>query len=248
MNISGLAQLFLGGTEQAMLLGTWFGLLHSFDADHLATLGGLAVNNRKLSATGYALRWALGHAVALGTIAAFVLGLGLSGLLDVTAHGDVLVGVVLLGIGTRAVHAVWQRHRAAGATTVETDASAAPADHAGRLHFHLFAPYHTHSGAGRSGRAGVALGILHGGAGSAAVLALLLLTQLHSGLEDAVYLLCFSLGVAGGALTFAALFARLAARTTAVGTTMASAFQAIVGMLAIGTGTLLLVEMLYGCS
>ena len=28
--------------SQAVLLGAWFGLLHAFDADHLATIGGLA--------------------------------------------------------------------------------------------------------------------------------------------------------------------------------------------------------------
>ena len=54
--------------SQAVLLGGWFGLLHAFDADHLATIGGLALRDRSLPATGYALRWALGHAVALGIV------------------------------------------------------------------------------------------------------------------------------------------------------------------------------------
>src|SRR5262245_23914959 len=88
---------------QAIVLGTWFGLLHAFDADHLATIGGLAVRDRSLSPTGYALRWALGHAAAIIIIAAAVLGAGLTRLLDLSSYAEFVVCAALFAIGLQAL-------------------------------------------------------------------------------------------------------------------------------------------------
>ena len=93
----------LSAGGHALLLGAWFGLLHAFDADHLATIGGLAINDRRLSPAGYALRWALGHGLSLALVATAVLGLGLARLVDWTEYGELLVCAALLVIGTQAL-------------------------------------------------------------------------------------------------------------------------------------------------
>ncbi len=90
------------------------------------------------------------------------------------------------------------------------------------------------------------MGLLHGGAGSAAVLALLPLTRFESGIASALYLACFSLGVACGALAFARVFASLARRSATAGARLAAAFQGAVGVVAIASGGLLLYEWAYG--
>jgi hypothetical protein len=226
--------------SQAVLLGGWFGLLHAFDADHLATIGGLALRDRSLPATGYALRWALGHAAALGIVATVVLGLGLAAAADWTAHGDVLVALALLAIGLQALRIAWQWLRAARRGFVLPTTAAVHADHDARTHVHFLAPWHSHA----PGRTSALMGLLHGGAGSAAVLALLPLARFHSGLAAAVYLACFSLGVTVGALAFARVFALLARRSTAAGERLAAAFQTAVGLFALVSGALLLYEML----
>jgi len=225
--------------SQAVLLGGWFGLLHAFDADHLATIGGLAVRDRSLPATGYALRWALGHAIALGIVATMALGLGLAAT-DWTAHGDVLVALALFAIGLQALRIAWQWLRAERRGFVLPTAAAAHADHDARAHLHFLAPWHSHA----PGRTSVLIGLLHGGAGSAAVLALLPLARFHSGLAVVVYIACFSLGVTVGALAFARVFALLAHRSAAAGERLAAAFQTAVGSFALMSGALLLHEML----
>src|SRR5262245_65641454 len=98
-----LEQSLSAGLSHTLLLGAWFGLLHAFDADHLATIGGLAINDRRLSPAGYALRWALGHGLSLAVVATAVLGLGLAGIVDWTGYGAVLVCAALLSIGTQAL-------------------------------------------------------------------------------------------------------------------------------------------------
>lgn len=224
--------------SQALVLGTWFGLLHAFDADHLATIGGLAVRDRSLSPTGYALRWAAGHAAAIVIIAAAVLGLGLTRLLGLSSYAEFVVCAALFAIGLQALFAA--RHSFGGAAP----GLRAHAATATREHVHFLAPWHSHSG--RRGATSVLMGLLHGGAGSAAVLALLPLTRFDTAVAGAVYLVCFSIGVAVGALAFARLFALVANRSATASARLGAAFQAAVGIVAIASGALLLYELLHG--
>jgi len=230
---------------QAVLLGTWFGLLHAFDADHLATIGGLAARDRALPAAANALRWALGHAVAIGLVATAVLGLDLAGIIDWTSYAELLVCLALLAIGAQALRAAWRSARPQSVDTTAAPAALGRHVHtAARPHLHFLAPWHAHTR--RGGHTSVAMGLIHGGAGSAAVLALLPLAHFQSRLASAVYLLCFSAGVAVGALAFAKIFALVARRSTVGGERLAPAFQAAVGAFAIGSGSLLLIEVVYG--
>ena len=226
--------------SQAVLLGGWFGLLHAFDADHLATIGGLALRDRSLPAMGYALRWALGHAVALGIVATAALGLGLATAADWAAHGDALVALALLAIGLQALRVAWQWLRAARHGFLLPATAPAHVHYGARAHVHFLAPWHSHA----PGRTSVLMGLVHGGAGSAAVLALLPLARFHSVLAAAVYLTCFSVGVTIGALAFARVFALLARRSAAAGERLAAAFQTAVGLFALVSGALLLYGML----
>jgi nickel/cobalt transporter (NicO) family protein len=222
---------------QATVLGAWFGLLHAFDADHLATIGGLAVRDRSLSPSGYALRWALGHAAAIVLMAAAVLGAGLTRLLDLSAYAELLVCAALFAIGLQALNAARRSLRAAPNVRAHARTETA-------RHVHFLAPWHSH--AARRGATSVLMGLLHGGAGSAAVLALLPLARFDGALSSALYLVCFSFGVAAGALAFARGFAAVASRSATAGARLGAAFQAAVGSVAIASGALLLYELLHG--
>jgi len=228
------------GWAQAILLGGWFGLLHAFDADHIATLGGLVVGNRSLTPGGYALRWALGHAASLGVIALAVLGLGATRLVEWTSYAEYLVCAALLLIGGNALRAVRWRHAAPRSEPV-----AVHSGNGAQPHVHFLAPFHSHA---HSGRTGVLLGVLHGGAGSAAVLALLPLAHFRGGIDSALYLACFSVGVAVGALAFVKVFALFSTRTAAAGTRLNTAFQVTIGLLAIASGVWLFIEIIHGGS
>ncbi len=217
--------------QQAVFVGTWFGLLHAFDADHLATLGGLAVNDRSLSPTSYALRWALGHGVALSAIALLVLGVGAVGVTALSPYAETLVCLALLAIGTQALRAAWQRQRHALA--------------AGPASSHLHWPFARHAHGYRR-QAGVAMGLVHGGAGSSAVLALLPLAHFRSGIDSTTYILCFSLGVTVGALGFAKAFELCALRSRRRDARFARRLQGAVGFVAIASAALLTMEVIRG--
>lgn len=227
---------------QAAVLGAGFGLLHAFDGDHLATIGGLAINDRSLSPTGYALRWALGHGAALTLIAAVALGLGFGNVTLWAAYGEWLVCLALLGIGVQALICASRRVRQPSAPALGT-ANEPHVAHDSALHVHFMAPAHAHT---RAGRASVVMGLVHGGAGSAAVLALLPLAHFRNGFDSALYLLSFSAGVAIGALAFAAGFSLLARRAAGAHRAPAAVFQAIVGALAIASAVSLYIEIAHG--
>ncbi len=242
----------------AVLLGLWFGLVHALDADHLATIGGLAVNSRSASATQYAARWALGHALSLCLIASLVLGLGLWGLAALAEWAELLVAAVLLAIGTHALRGAYAQWRNTDVLSLADQSTQAtcnatdpiPAERTSAAMSASVAPPGDGSAAAPGsksvGRAGIWMGALHGGAGSAAVLALIPLTSFQSGLQSSVYLLCFCAGVAVGALAFSRVFATLCIRTARAGLYAGALWRGAIGAIAITVGAWLLLEVIGG--
>lgn len=218
------------GWLEAVVLGLWFGTLHAFDADHLATVGGIAIGNRASSPIEYALRWAAGHATALGAIAIAAVALGVSTATALAVPAEALVAVALVAIGVQVVRAVPQRRAAVAIPAVHGHA-APGAPRPSQPWFSVRS---------RARRAGVVLGLVHGTAGSAVVLALLPIAQLGAGLPSVLYLACFSLGVAAGAVAFAALFARFSERAAAAGAAIGTCLQVLVGTFALASGALIL--------
>jgi hypothetical protein len=208
--------------QQALLLGAWIGLIHAFDADHLSTLGSLSMRGRPDEAIGYALRWACGHAVAIGALGLLALGLGVLWTSSLSLVAEILVAALLIALGWSTIRSV-QRSSASG--SFRSAAGDRSDDH--------------HKGAG------LLMGLLHGGAGSAAVLAILPLTAMNSGLAAFLFLTSFSLGVAAGALAFAVLFACLMTRARA-GARATLLFGVLIGSTAILVGAFMLVGKING--
>lgn len=201
--------------QHPLVVGAAFGLLHALDADHLSTLSSLAVGERSVSATGYAARWALGHALALVALSLAVIGIGVSGIDALSVGAEAAVAVLLVGLGLHAwPPALRRRRRRAGVVL------------------------HTHARG-----AGLLMGVLHGGAGSAAVLSLIPLAAYPSRLQGFVYVGSFSIGVAAGALAFSALLMRVLPRAGDGRNAFGTALQAAVAVFAVATGVLLLVEI-----
>ncbi len=208
--------------QQPLLIGLGIGLVHAFDADHLTTLGSLAVRDRPRSALSYALRWACGHAVAIGALGGLALGVGMLWIASVSRIAELGVALLLMALGANTLLSL--RRRAALASD----------------------SVHAHAERSRRHVAGLLMGLLHGGAGSAAVLALLPLAGYDSGLAAAGFLLTFSAGVAVGALLFAALFSGLLAGGMRAGRTIVATITAVVGLLAVVVGGTMLLGTLYG--
>lgn len=217
---------------QLVALGVWFGLVHALDADHLATLGGLATNDRSTSATSYALRWSLGHAAALAAAACAVLALGFGGMAAIGGAAEWAVAGVLLVLALQSFRGA-ARVRATRPLGAAATVGGGPAESPPIVRR-------------RSSIRGWWLGLLHGGAGSAAVLALLPLAALDGLGLSALYLACFSGGVAAGALAFAHCLGRLLGAAAGRDARLARAVQGAAGVAAVLAGAWLVQELLAG--
>lgn len=174
-------------------LGFLLGLKHALDADHLVAIATLAGERRGLlgsARTGAA--WGLGHTTSLLLAGAAVIGLRLTIPPRVAQGMEFLVGVMLVALGLRILWP-WARerwlhvhvHRHGGA----------PHAH---LHFHgrsLSEAGHAHGG--QSLGRPFLVGLVHGMAGTAA-LVLLVLSTIPSAALGVLYIAVFGLGSIGG--------------------------------------------------
>lgn len=177
----------------ASLLGFVFGMKHALDADHVAAVATIATAQRSWWRAGLVgAWWGLGHSVAL-------LGAGLAvivGEVRISARVEqaleTVVAIMLVGLGLRALRRLWRGGRL----------HAHFHRHGGRWHFHPHlhlvpsqAPVSHHEVPALVPP--FAVGLVHGLAGSAAVM-LLVLASIPGPTLGFVYLVAFGLGSVGG--------------------------------------------------
>ena len=215
-----------------LLFGFLLGVRHALEADHVAAVAALATRTR--SRTGLvrlAAGWGMGHTLTILAVGALVITVGVS--LPSTSEQtlDRVVGAVLVLLGADVL-----RRALARRMHVHVHEHDDGSRHL-HLHFHDAAPEaraarheheHAHRGLGRA----LAMGSLHGLAGSAALL-LLVLPNAGDGLQALACLAVFGLGSIAGMLLFSLAIAfplQLAMRS-------ASAMAGLEGVL--GTATIL---------
>lgn len=213
-------------------LGLLMGLRHAFEADHLAAVAALATRTRGLRAgVLQGAAWGLGHTLTLLLVGGTCLLLGQAVPERWAAGLELAVGVMLVGLGLdvllRARRARLHLH-----THSHVD---------GSVHWHAHAHAqddgqqhrHEHRTA-LPGRA-LAVGLMHGLAGSAALF-LLTLREAPSVLSGLAYIGLFGLGSTAGMalLSFAiAVPLRFTARRL---TGMQAGLELLVGALTLGLG------------
>jgi ABC-type nickel/cobalt efflux system permease component RcnA len=181
-----------------LLLGLLLGVRHALDADHLAAVATLASRSRSLrQSVGLGVSWGLGHTLTLTLFGGAVLLLGHA----VPEHAanvlELAVGVMLVALGgnvlyrvwREGIHAHWHRHDD-GVVHLHAHshrAEAEPHDRALHQHDHLRGRW-SHF----SPRA-LLVGMVHGLAGSAALL-VLSLEVADSAARGLAYLAIFGLG------------------------------------------------------
>ena len=184
------------GLLTLLSLALGLGLLHALDADHILAVSGLiSAHPGRAAGRRFCLRWAAGHGLALLLIGAAVLWLGMVLPAAFNTYAEGLVGLALLVIAAGVWRDLWRRDI--------------------HLHFHAHegvaphAHWHRHGGANRTqhrhAHGAVLVGVLHGAAGSAPLLALLPLARLASPWLGFIYLLVFAAGVACAMLLFGGL-------------------------------------------
>ncbi len=185
-----------------VLLGLFVGLRHAFEPDHLAAVATLATETRdaKKGAMLGAL-WGLGHTVALVMGGVVLIALGAVLPERLSAAFELCVSAMLVVLGVRAiVRAV--REGQIGPLREHA--------HAGSSHRHAGPDAHVHLGRWTLAWRPLAVGLVHGLAGSGALTAIVF-AQLASTVERITYIAMFGAGsIAGMAAASALVGASLA--------------------------------------
>ncbi|MBI3563459.1 MAG: sulfite exporter TauE/SafE family protein [Gammaproteobacteria bacterium] len=191
---------------EILLIGVGLGMLHALDSDHLLTLANFTPNRTSISnSLNFCSRWAMGHGVAILIVGVAVVVFQQAIPFRLASMAERVVGLVLvlLGLGT-----LLRSARAFTAARGFLPRDEGGANFSSLLNRGSGSPWHQHRVVG--------IGFLHGISGSAALLALLPMTQLATALQAMAYLLCFSLGVLFAMLVFGGvlggLFQRLGQR------------------------------------
>lgn len=210
-------------------LGLALGFKHAFDSDHVAAILSLVSETRSLRrAALYGALWGIGHTLTLFVVGTVLLLLKWEVPVQIARTFELLVGVVLVGLGVHVlvrvyrekVHIHWHSH---GDIT--------------HIHFHS----HRHSAEHDHVHRPLLVGVVHGLAGSGG-LTLLVMTTMQSVLQGVVFILVFGLGsIVGMVLTGAAVgvpftLTRRLERLHRV-------VQAAAGGLSIAVGLLMIVEI-----
>src|SRR4029077_20136514 len=148
-------------------LGLLLGFRHAFEPDHLAAVSTLATRQgRLLDACRLGLAWALGHTASVGVVVGAIILFGLRLPDRLWPAADFLVALLLIGLGgaavLRYVRGRWHLHAHSH--------GAGPHLH---LHSHRQGTAHEHMHPQGDARRSLGFGLLHGLAGSAAILVLL---------------------------------------------------------------------------
>jgi sulfite exporter TauE/SafE len=219
----------------ALGLGFLLGLRHALDADHVAAVSTFVTQDRSVLRS--CLRgtfWGLGHTTALlgAGVAVVAFKLQISPALE---RGlEQVVAIVLVGLGA---HVVVRTLSVVSLHRHEHSHGGPPHRH---LHVHLGdVDEHRHLHLWRGAPQPLLMGLLHGLAGSGA-LVLLVLTTMPSPAAAVVYILVFGVGSTAGMLLLSGLIGVPFALTAGGSRTLGTALQLVVGACSILVGMLML--------
>ncbi len=225
-----------------LLLGFLIGLQHAMEADHVAAVASLATQNRTLAQTArQGVVWGLGHALTLFLFAGVVLVFDLIMPESLARTLELTVGVMLILLGVDVLRRLISER-------VHFHAHS----HGELTHFHA----HSHQGGGahnadphlhkhseRFPLRALFVGMMHGMAGSAALI-LLALETVVSPLEGLLYILVFGFGSIAG-MGLLALVIGLPLRLSSRSLTWAhNGLKGGVGFLTVGLGAAVIVSVI----
>jgi sulfite exporter TauE/SafE len=170
-----------------LTLGLLLGLKHAFDSDHLIAVSTIVSRVRSpWRSLWIGLFWGVGHTATLLAVGVLVLGMKTQISEPISLSLECLVGIVLVGLGLATLYDCRRKRLHAHVHTH---------DGAVHMHFHTHADTaaHQHPHPLRVGCKPLLIGMVHGLAGSAALM-LLVLTTIPSPVLGLFYIGIFGLG------------------------------------------------------
>jgi cytochrome c biogenesis protein CcdA len=223
-------------------LGFLLGMQHALEADHIAAVSSIAACRSRVSdIIKHGLTWGLGHTLTLFVFAGIAILLGRAIPDTVAKPIEAAVGIMLIGLGAHVLWRLWRdrvhfhRHGHADGT-VHFHAHS----HAGDALPHARAAHiHEHGFRWRT----LLVGLMHGMAGSAALL-LLAVTQATSPAAGLGYVALFGIGSMIGMGVLSAVIAVPLAASARFLTVANRALQGAVGIVTIAIGLVTVAENL----
>ena len=186
-----LAELGLFG---ALVLGIGWGLIHALEPDHVVAVSTTVSGHRNpFRSFWVGISWGLGHTTTLFTLGIIIIALRLTIPEPLTQLFEFAVGIMLIGLGAQVIYSFQKKK-------VHQHAHGHEAD--GHSHFHSHAENPAHSpehhgfrGVGKPffRKKSYFIGTIHGLAGSAALM-LLVLATVDSPLASLGFILLFGFG------------------------------------------------------
>lgn len=221
---------------EILLLGFLVGMQHAFEADHIAAVSSIAARQSSFrQIAGHGLSWGLGHAVTLLIVAGGAVGIGYTIDDEIARMMEVFVGVLLLCLGgallfrlvREKIHFHVHRH-ADGTTHLHAHSHVGetlPHDRNGHEHVH---------GLGLSARS-LAVGMMHGMAGSAALL-IVVAAAVENMIIGLAYVALFGMGSIVGMAILSAVIAVPLAWSARAMTWLNRSLQSGVGVMTLVIG------------
>ncbi len=215
-------------------LGFLLGLQHALEADHVAAVASIVSGGRGASRIiRHGALWGLGHALSLTAFGGLVVLLSGQVPADLAGGLEFLVGAMLVALGAMALYRVWRErihfhfHR----------------HHGGVRHFHAHShraaslPHerdsHDHEHEKSLSRRSLMVGVMHGLAGSAALIAFTMADQAWQGFSVVIL---FALGSLLGMTLLSAVIAMPLVFTSRAMTGVNRWMQVVIGVGSIAIG------------
>lgn len=218
-----------------LLYGFWIGLKHAFDADHIIAVTTIVSEHRSIFRSSLVgAFWGLGHTASLLIVGVAVMLMRVS-----IPHGaapwmEAPVGLMLILLGAMSLRRALRGDALKIHSHAHSHGDGPPHEH---LHIHGGGDHDHKHYALRIGRKPFVVGMVHGMAGSAGLM-LLVLSTIESALLGLIYIAFFGLGSVGGMLLISMLIS-LPLRAARVG----AAVQVIAGLFSAAFGLWLIFEL-----
>lgn len=173
-------------------LGFLLGMQHALEADHIAAVSSIAARRTQVAdIVKHGLTWGLGHTLTLAAFAGVALVLGHAIPAHLASGLEAAVGFMLVGLGAYVLWTIWHdRVHFHGHSHADGTRHFHAHSHAREAVPHARSPHaHEHGFRWRT----LAVGLMHGMAGSAALL-LLAVSQAASPLNGMLYVVLFGVG------------------------------------------------------
>jgi len=194
-----------------IFITAYAGLEHAFEADHLLAVNTLVSNRSKMNqAVKDGIYWGIGHTTTIFLVGILMIGFKVAVSENIFSYLEATVGLMLVSLGIYRLMKLFKKNLHSHTYTHRHSLS--DTNSVSYLHSHTYShshftttSNHDHSNGLNSFNAAFGVGLVHGLAGSGALVALVL-TQMKTATEGLLYILIFGMGSIFGMFTASGLF------------------------------------------